>query len=85
MKKEIKDFLHKKGGLWAFLISVGLVLTALFLILVGCIYAYWGGDWGKIPEMLTTDFAIACYVIAGLTIFALFYVTIIMNRNKEIK
>ena len=54
MKKEIKDFLHKKGGLWAFLISVGLVLTALFLILVGCIYAYWGGDWAKIVKPAIT-------------------------------
>lgn len=83
--KKIRDFIRKKGGVKVFLISVALIVVALALILVGCIYAYWGGEWDKIPQMLTSDFAISVYVISGVVILLLFYVTIIANRDKEIK
>lgn len=83
--KKIRDFIRKKGGVKVFLISVALIVVALALILVGCIYAYWDGEWDKIPQMLTSDFAISVYVISGVVILLLFYVTIIANRDKEIK
>lgn len=83
--KKIRDFIRKKGGVKVFLISVALIVVALALILVGCIYAYWDGEWDKIPQMLTSDFAISVYVISGVVVLLLFYVTIIANRDKEIK
>lgn len=85
VNKKIKSFINKKGGLVEFLTFVGLVLLASFLIIIGVIYGTYGGDWNKIPELLSSDFAIAVYVIIGLTIFALFYITVISGRNKEIK
>lgn len=83
--KEFKKFITKKGGILAFLTGIGLMLIASFLIIVGIIYGTYGGNWNVIPELLSSDFAIAVYVIIGLTIFALFYITIISGRNKEIK
>lgn len=83
--KKLKKFISKKGGLLAFLTGIGLVLIASFLIIVGVIYGTYGGNWGVIPQLLSSDFAIAVYVVIGLTIFALFYITIISGRNKEIK
>lgn len=84
-QNKIKKFISKKGGLLAFLTGLGLVLIASFLIIVGVIYGTYGGNWNKIPEVLSSDFAIAVYIIIGLTILALFYITIISNRKKEIK
>lgn len=83
--KKLKKFISKKGGLLAFLTGIGLVLIASFLIIIGVIYGTYGGNWGVIPQLLSSDFAIAVYVVIGLTIFALFYITIISGRNKEIK
>lgn len=83
--KKLKKFISKKGGLLAFLTGIGLVLIASFLIIIGVIYGTYGGNWGVIPQLLSSDFAIAVYVVIGLTIFALLYITIISGRNKEIK
>lgn len=83
--EKLKKFISKKGGLLAFLTGIGLMLIASFLIIVGVIYGTYGGNWGVIPQLLSSDFAIAVYVVIGLTIFALFYITIISGRNKEIK
>lgn len=83
--KKLKKFISKKGGLLAFLTGIGLVLIASFLIIIGVIYGTYGGNWDVIPQLLSSDFAIAVYVVIGLTIFALFYITIISGRNKEIK
>ena len=54
-------------------------------ILVGVVYAYWGGEWNRIGEILSCDTAISVYIVAGLTIGALFFATIILGRDKEIK
>ena len=83
--KKLKKFIEKKGGLLALFTGIGLVLLASFLIVVGVIYGTYGGNWGILGELLKSDFAVAVYVIIGLTIFALFYITIIGGRNKEIK
>ena len=83
--KRLKKFIRDKGGLKLFLISIALILIACFFIILGCVYAYYDGNWGKIPEMLSSDFAISVYIILGIVIFALFYITIIFGRNKEIK
>lgn len=83
--KKIKKFIQAKGGLKVFLVTLALILVASFLIVVGVIYGTYGGDWGMIWRVLSSDFAIACYIIIALTIFALFYITIISGRNKEIK
>lgn len=82
---KIKKFIDKKGGILVLFTGIGLVLLASFLIVVGVIYGTYGGNWGRLGELLSSDFAVAVYVIIGLTIFALFYITIIGGRNKEIK
>jgi len=83
--KKIKEFIQKKGGLKLFLVSLALVLLAGILILVGVIYTSFGGDWSKLGTILTSEFAIAIYVVIGLVLFALLYITIISGRNREIK
>ena len=83
--KKLKKFIQDKGGWKLFLIYLALILVALFFIVLGCVYAYYDGNWGRIPEMLSSDFAISVYIIVGIVIFALFYITVIFGRNKEIK
>ena len=83
--KKIKKFLRSKGGIWALLGTIALILIASFLIIVGVIYSNFGGDWNKIPEILSSDFAISVYIIGGVTIFILIMTMITFNRNKEIK
>ena len=83
--KKFKKFIQSKGGIWVLLGTIALILIASFLILVGVVYTNFGGDWNRIPEILSSDFAISVYIIIGLTIFALVIVTITLNRNKEIK
>lgn len=82
---NLKKFIREKGGLKVFFISLALILVACFFIILGVVYTNFGGDWSKIPQILSSDFAIAIYIILGLIIFALFYITIIFGRNKEIK
>lgn len=83
--KKFKKFINGKGGIWALIGTILLLLIASFLILVGVIYGQYGGNWNVIGEVLTSQFAIGVYVIMGLTIFFVIYVTLIMGRNKEIK
>ena len=83
--KKLKKFIKDNGGWKIFLFSLVLILVASFLIIVGVVYTNFEGDWGRIPEMLSSEFAIAVYVIMGLVIFALFYITIIYGRTKEIE
>ena len=83
--KKFRKFITSKGGIWAVLGTLLLLLLAGFLILVGVIYGTYGGNWGVIVEVLTSQFAIGVYVIMGLTFFFIIYITLIMNRNKEIK
>lgn len=83
--KKFRKFITSKGGIWAVLGTLLLLLLAGFLILIGVIYGTYGGNWGVIVEVLTSQFAIGVYVIMGLTFFFIIYITLIMNRNKEIK
>ena len=83
--KKIKKFIREKGGLRVILWTFGLILFASSLIITGCVYCYYDGDWGKIPEMLTSDFAISCYVIIGVVIMILIFLSIISKRNGEIE
>lgn len=83
--KEFKKFITKKGGIFAILGTILLLLLAGGLILVGVIYGTYNGDWSVIGQVLTSKFAIGVYVIMGLVLFFMIYITIIFNRKKEIK
>ena len=83
--KKINKFIRSKGGLYTVIGTLALILVAGFLILVGVIYSQHNGDWSYIGEVLSSQFAIGVYVIIGLVIFALIYITIIQSRNEEIK
>ena len=83
--KKLKKFFNSKGGIYAVIGTISLLLLGGFLIIVGVIYGTYGGNWGVIGELLTSQFAIGVYVILGLVIFFLIYISIIMNRKKEIK
>lgn len=83
--EKFKKFIMSKGGMWAVLGTILLLLVAGFLILVGVIYGTYGGNWNKITEVLTSKFAIGVYVIMGLTLFFIIYISYMMSRNKEIK
>lgn len=82
--KSFKKFITSKGGIFAIISTILLLLLAGFLILVGVIYGTYNGNWGVIGEVLTSQFAIGVYVIMGLILFFMIYITIIFNRNKEI-
>lgn len=82
--KNFKKFIQAKGGLFAIISGITLIALAGFLILVGVIYGSYGGNWGVIGQVLTSQFAIGVYVIMGLILFFMIYITIIFNRNKEI-
>ena len=82
--KAFKKFITSKGGIFAIIGTILLLLLAGFLILVGVIYGTYNGNWGVIGEVLTSQFAIGVYVIMGLILFFMIYITIIFNRNKEI-
>ena len=83
--KKLKQFIQTKGGIWVILGTMLLLVLAGFLILVGVIYGNYGGNWGVIGEVMTSKFAIGVYVIMGLVLFFIIYITIIFDRNKEIK
>ena len=83
--KKLKKFIQTKGGIWVVLGTILLLLLAGFLILVGVIYGNYGGNWNVIGEVLTSKFAIGVYVIMGLVLFFIIYITILFERNKEIK
>lgn len=85
MKKKLKNFITKKGGIYAILITTGLVLTALILMAVGFVYGSLGGDWNKLWEWFGQPFAISIYVILFLVIFALTIIGVLIKRNEEIK
>lgn len=82
--KSFRKFITSKGGIWAILGTVSLLLLAGFFILLGVVYGTYNGDWSFIPEILTSKFAIGVYVIMGLVLFFIIYITIIFNRKKEI-
>lgn len=82
--KKLKKFINSKGGLKVIIVSLALVLVALFCVIVGIVYGDFGGDWSKIGEILTNDFAIAIYIIVGLIVLLLISLIITMNRKKEI-
>lgn len=82
---KFKKFITSKGGIYAIIGTISLLLLAGFLIIVGVIYGTYGGNWGKITELLTSKFAIGVYVILGLVLFFTIYITILFDRNKEIK
>ena len=83
--KSFKKFIKSKGGIFAIIGTLLLLLLAGFLILLGVIYGTYNGNWSVIGEVLTSKFAIAVYVVIALVFFFIIYITIIMNRNKEIK
>ena len=83
--KKFKKFIKSKGGIFAIIGTLLLLLLAGFLILLGVIYGTYNGNWSVIGEVLTSKFAIAVYVILALVFFFIIYITIIMNRNEEIK
>jgi uncharacterized BrkB/YihY/UPF0761 family membrane protein len=83
--KKLKKFISSKGGIYAIIGTISLLIIASFLIIVGVIYGTYGGNWGKIGEVLSSKFAIGVYVIIGLVIFFLIYIAIIFKRNEEIK
>lgn len=82
--KKLKKFINSKGGLKVIIVSLALVLVALFCIIVGIVYGDFGGDWSRIVWLLTNDFAIAIYIIVGLIVLLLISLIIIINRKKEI-
>jgi len=83
--KKLKKLFTSKGGIFAILGTILLLLLAGFLIITGVIYGTYGGNWNVIGEVLTSKFAIGVYVILSLTLFFVIYITIMLNRNKEIK
>ena len=83
--KKFRKFITSKGGIVAIISTLSLLLLAGFLILRGVIYGTYGGNWGKVSEVLTSKFAIGVYVIMGLVLFFIIYLTILFDRNKEIK
>ena len=83
--KKYKKFIAKKGGIFAILGTILLLLSAGFLILLGVIYGTYNGNWSVVGEVLTSKFAIGVYVIMALVLFFIIYITIIFNRKKEIK
>ena len=84
-KKQIRKFIQSKGGIWALLGFIGMLLIAAFLIIVGVIYADYGGNWNKIPQVLSSNTAITVYVVFGLVILALIYIYVIFKRKEDIK
>ena len=82
--KDLQKFFKQKGGLVAILTTLFLIALAGFLILVGVIYGTYGGNWGVIGEVLSSKFAIGVYVIMGLVLFFMIYLTIVFNSKKEI-
>lgn len=82
--KKFKKFITSKGGIWVIIGTLLLLLLAGFFILLGVIYGNYGGDWSFIGEALSSKFAIGVYVILGLVVFFLIYLTILFDRNKEI-
>lgn len=85
MKKKIRKFIQSKGGFWALLGFIATLLLAAFLIIVGVIYADYGGNWSKIPQVLSCDTAITVYVVFGLLILALIYLYVIIKRKEDIR
>lgn len=85
MKKKLLKFIKSKGGIWALVGTIVLLLVAAFLVIVGVIYSDYGGNWNKITELLTSNFAITTYVVLGLVIFALIYIYVIFKRKEELK
>ena len=83
--KKFKKFLLSKGGILVLLGTLGLILLATFLIIIGFVYTTYGGDWGKLGAFFKSDFAISIYVISGVIALLLFYISFILNRNKDIK
>ena len=83
--KKFKKFIKSKGGIFAIIGTLLLLLLAGFLILLGVIYGTYNGNWSVIGEVLTSKFAIAVYVVIALVLFFIIYITIITNRNEEIK
>lgn len=84
MKKKIKRFIQSKGGIWALVGFITLLLIAAFLIIVGIIYSDYGGNWNKIPQVLGSNYAITIYVVFGLVILALVYIYVIFKRKEDI-
>lgn len=85
MKRKLVKFINSKGGIWALIGTIVLLLVAAFLVIVGVIYADYGGNWNKISEVLTSNFATTTYVVIGLIILALIYIYVIFKRKEELK
>ena len=83
--KKFRKFITSKGGIWAIIGTISLLLLSAFLIVVGIIYSDYNGNWGKIGEILSSNFAITTYVVLGLVIFALLYIYIIFKRKEDLK
>ena len=83
--KKFRKFITSKGGIWAIIGTISLLLISAFLIVVGIIYSDYNGNWGKIWEILSSNFAITTYVVLALIIFALFYIYIIFKRKEDLK
>ena len=83
--KKFRKFITSKGGIWAIIGTISLLLLSAFLIVVGIIYSDYNGNWGMIGEILSSNFAITTYVVLALIIFALFYIYIIFKRKEDLK
>lgn len=83
--KKLKKWVSSKGGIATILITLSLVLVASFCIIVGVIYAYYNGDWSKLGELLSSEFAISIYIIIGLTVGTLVMALVLFNRTKEVE
>ena len=85
MKKKLKKFILSKGGIWALVGTISLLLISAFLIIVGVIYSDYGGNWNKISEVLSSNFAITVYVVLALVILGLIYAYVLIKRKEELK
>ena len=83
--KKVKKWITSKGGIITILTTLGLILVASFSIVLGVIYTTYQGDWSKLGELLTSEFAISVYIIIGLTIGALIMALVMFDRTKEIE
>lgn len=83
--KKFKQFISSKGGMAAFISTIILILLGGFLIITGVVYQQFNGDWSKIPQILSSDFAISVYIIIGVTIMFLIIILIYSKRSEEIK
>ena len=82
--KKLRKWLKTKGGLYAILTTIALLIVALLCVMIGYVYSDLGGNWARLGEMFTNPFATTIYVVIILVALAMVYITIMFNRNKDI-